>query len=199
MNRRDCLKCLLLPSVAGTLALSRSVLAVDRTDFTEQTLGNNACNSLLSHTIRPLMSPEARPLCESYANKVLLIVNTASKCGFTPQFEGLEILHKRYSAKGFAVLGFPSDDFRQELSSEEEVAEFCELNYGVTFPMFQKIHVTSASAHPLYQDLAAATGTYPRWNFNKYLIDRDGKVITHFGSPVQPLGTQLTSAIETLL
>ncbi len=105
-------------------------------------------------------------MCDAFAGKVLLLVNTASKCGFTPQFESLETLHRRYGERGFAVLGFPSEDFRQELDSEAAVARFCELNYGVSFPMFQKVHVTAADAHPLYQYLAAATGIYPQWNFN---------------------------------
>jgi len=145
------------------------------------------------------MSPEKLTLCDEYAGKVLLIVNTASKCGFTPQFEALETLNQRYADQGFTVLGFPSDNFRQELSTEKEVAEFCELNYGVSFPMFQKINVTAADAHPLYKDLAAATGSYPRWNFNKYLVDRQGTPVEYYGSSVQPLGDQIVAAIEKLL
>lgn len=159
----------------------------------------NSCPELLSHAVRPLMGPEASPLCAAHAGKVLLVVNTASKCGFTPQFESLETLHERYGQQGFEVLGFPSEDFRQELESEEAVAEFCELNYGVSFPMFQKVHVTAGNAHPLYRDLAAATGTYPSWNFNKYLIDRNGKVVGHYGSAVLPTGRQLVGDIEALL
>lgn len=161
--------------------------------------GNNACNSVLSHELRPLMGPTRRPLCEQYADQVLLIVNTASKCGFTPQFEDLEKLHQRYSGKGFQVLGFPSGDFRQELASEAKVAEFCELNYGVTFPMFEKISVTGDQAHPLYRELAKATGSYPRWNFNKYLVDRNGNIIDHYHSGTLPLGRQLIKDIEALL
>ena len=161
--------------------------------------GEKDCSGLLSHAIRPLMGPEASPLCEAHAGKVLLVVNTASKCGFTPQFESLETLHERYGQQGFEVLGFPSEDFRQELDSEEAVAEFCELNYGVSFPMFQKVHVTADNAHPLYRDLAAATGSYPSWNFNKYLVDRNGKVVAHYGSSVLPTGRQLVSDIEALL
>lgn len=157
------------------------------------------CAALLNHAVRPLMGPQASPLCTEYGGKVLLIVNTASKCGFTPQFESLEALHERYGKQGFEVLGFPSEDFRQELESEEAVAEFCELNYGVSFPMFQKVHVTKPDAHPLYHDLAAATGNYPGWNFNKYLVDRDGKVVAHYGSSVLPTGAQLVKDIEALL
>lgn len=170
-----------------------------QTDTSTQAASGTVCAPLLNHSVRPLMGPEASPLCDQHAGKVLLIVNTASKCGFTPQFKSLEALHKKYGEQGFEVLGFPSDDFRQELDSEEAVAEFCELNYGVSFPMFQKVHVRSADAHPIYQDLAAATGNYPGWNFNKYLVDRDGRIIEHFGSSVLPMGNQLTSAIEALL
>jgi len=97
------------------------------------------------------------------------------------------------------VLGFPSGDFRQELSSEEAVAQFCELNYGVTFPMFEKINVTGQSAHPLYKDLAQMTGAEPRWNFNKYLIDRNGQAIAYYPSGAQPLGDQMIKDIEALL
>lgn len=165
----------------------------------DQSTDNNTCHPLLRHRLRPLMSPQEQSLCEAHAGKVLLIVNTASKCGFTPQFKSLETLNQRYASSGFAVLGFPSDDFRQELGTEQEVAEFCELNYGVTFPMYQKIAVSAGGAHPLYQDLAAATGQFPGWNFNKYLIDRQGQAIAHYGSGVLPLGNRMISAIESLL
>jgi len=145
------------------------------------------------------MSPEARSLCDFYQDKVLLIVNTASRCGFTPQFAQLEELHQRYFDQGLRVLGFPSGDFRQELDSEAQVAQFCELNYGVSFDMFQKISVSADKAHPLYRQLAIATGKYPNWNFNKYLVDRRGNAVEHYGSSVLPLGDRLLSDIEALL
>lgn len=157
------------------------------------------CPALLSYRLRPLMGPTEQALCESHAGKVLLVVNTASRCGFTPQFAALESLSQRYGQQGFEVLGFPSDDFRQEPGSEAEVAEFCELNYGVTFPMYQKVHVRGGDAHPFYRDLAETTGQSPRWNFNKYLIDRQGTVVQHYDSAVKPLGDQLVNAIEALL
>ncbi len=177
------------PAIAGTFS---SWAIGDNTS-------NSACNDLLSHELRPLMGPERRPLCERFNNQVLLIVNTASKCGFTPQFDDLEKLHQRYSADGFQVLGFPSGDFRQELESEEEVAQFCELNYGVTFPMFEKISVAGENAHPLYQQLAEATGSYPRWNFNKYLVNRNGEVMAHYNSGEMPMGQRMVADIEALL
>jgi len=157
------------------------------------------CSPVLKHTIRPLMGAEAVTLCEAYAGQVLLIVNTASKCGFTHQFDELEALYQRYQARGFQVLGFPSDDFRQELDTEQAVAEFCQLNYGVTFPMFQKLGVTAQTAHPLFRDLAAASGEFPAWNFNKYLVSRKGEVKSMYASSVRPLGHKLVGDLEALL
>lgn len=157
------------------------------------------CPALLSHSLRPLMQPEATRLCDEHAGKVLLLVNTASQCGFTPQFRTLNALHRKYADRGFEVLGFPSGDFRQELESEADVARFCELNYGVDFAMYQKVHVTGKQAHPLFGQLAEQTGTYPRWNFNKYLIARDGTPVAHYDSIVQPTADELIKAIEALL
>ena len=179
----------LLAALAG---LSRTAAASDEAL-------RPACAPLLSHPLRPLAGSEAQPLCERFADQVLLFVNTASKCGFTPQFDGLDTLHERYRERGFSVLGFPSDDFRQELASEAAVAQFCELNYGVDFPMFQKVGVRGDGAHPLYRELAASGGGEPNWNFNKYLVSRDGVVIGRYGSGEQPLGDRLVTDIEALL
>ena len=183
--------------VGSGAALLRSAQA--ETQASNTSTDNNACNSLLSYEFRRLMGPEKHPLCDQFANQVLLVVNTASKCGFTPQFEDLEKLNAKYSDRGFTVLGFPSGDFRQELSTEEEVAQFCELNYGVTFPMFEKIHVTGDQAHPFYRQLAELTGSSPSWNFNKYLIDRNGVPIGHYNSSVLPMGDDMINDIESLL
>jgi len=160
---------------------------------------DNGCAPLLAHEVRPLTGSESGTLCERFSNEVLLIVNTASHCGFTPQFEALETLHRRYGERGLRVLGFPSDDFRQELEDEGEIASFCRLNYGVSFPMFGKIGVTGADAHPLYRDLSAATGRAPSWNFNKYLVDRTGRVLAHYGAGEQPLGERLIRDVEAAL
>ena len=157
------------------------------------------CAPLLGHAPRPLAGDAAGTLCERFSGEVLLIVNTASRCGFTPQFEALETLHRRYAGRGLRVLGFPSDDFRQELEDEADVAAFCRLNYGVTFPMFGKVHVRGAGAHPLYRDLAAAADGPPRWNFNKYLVDRAGRVRARFDSAEPPLGERVVAAVEALL
>lgn len=158
------------------------------------------CSSeLLDRELRPLAGKTPTSLCQ-YQGKVLLMVNVASKCGFTPQYEGLEALHERLAPRGFAVLGFPSNDFLgQEPGSEEEIQEFCTLTYGVKFPMFEKMHVKGEHADPLYQALRAATGTAPGWNFHKYLVDRDGRVVANFPSRTTPDDPELLARIEALL
>jgi glutathione peroxidase len=152
---------------------------------------------LLDLSYRPLAGKGEVNLQQQYGGKVLLVVNTASKCGFTPQYEGLEALQKKYAARGFSVLGFPSNDFKgQEPGDEAEIQEFCTLTYGVKFPMFQKVQVTGAGATPLYQRLTQATGVAPGWNFHKYLIARDGRVVAQFPSKVKPDDAALVAAIE---
>ena len=139
-------------------------------------------------------------VCQAYGGKVILVVNTASQCGYTPQYEGLEKIYQRYKDRGLVVLGFPSEDFGgQELAKEEDIAEFCKANFGVSFPMFGKSAVKGREANPLFRTLAQKTGQEPGWNFNKYLVGRDGKVLAHFGSDVKPDGPKLESAIEAAL
>jgi len=138
-------------------------------------------------------------LCE-FRGKVLLIVNTASECGYTPQYAGLERLYRRYRDRGLVVLGFPANDFGgQEPGSNRQISEFCLVNYGVSFPMFAKTAVVGADANPLYRDLAAHTGKPPHWNFHKYLIDRAGEPVAAFTSSVDPEDAALTAQIERLL
>lgn len=150
--------------------------------------------------LRPLAGREPVALQEAYGGKVLLLVNTASKCGFTPQYEGLEALHQRYGGQGFAVLGFPSGDFmNQEFEDEEEIAEFCTLTYGVKFPMFERVSVKGGQATELFQRLAQATGNAPGWNFHKYLVNRQGEVVADFGSRTRPEDASITTAIEAEL
>ncbi|WP_397606758.1 glutathione peroxidase [Silanimonas sp.] len=152
---------------------------------------------VLNHEFRRLAGEDRVNLAQAYAGQVLLVVNTASKCGLTPQYEGLEALHQKYSAQGFAVLGFPSNDFMgQEPGSETEIQEFCTLTYGVKFPMFEKVVVRGAEATPFYRELAAATGDQPGWNFHKYLIGRDGSVVASFGSRTKPDAPEIVEAIE---
>lgn len=152
---------------------------------------------LLDLEYRPLASRSPVNLAERHAGQVLLVVNTASKCGFTPQYEGLEALQKRYAARGFSVVGFPSNDFRgQEPGDEAQIQEFCTLTYGVEFPMYEKVHVIGEEATPLYRRLAAATGVQPGWNFHKYLVSRDGRVVGNWPSKVEPGDPALVAAIE---
>ena len=126
----------------------------------------------------------------AFAGQVVLVVNTASKCGFAPQFAGLEALHERFHGDGFTVLGFPSNQFKQELSEAEAVAEYCQKNYGVTFPMFATVDVNGRNAHPLYRwlrsEAGGALGSAIKWNFTKFLVGRDGHVIKRYGSNVEP-------------
>ncbi len=154
-----------------------------------------ACPALLQHTFPRLQDEKPQALCQ-YAGKVLLVVNTASYCGFTPQYKGLEALHGRYKDRGLVVLGFPSNDFAQEKSSNQEIADFCENTYGVKFPMFAKSAVRGADANPFFRQLAKDTGRAPSWNFHKYLVGRDGKVVANLGSMTKPEDRALVAAVE---
>jgi glutathione peroxidase len=157
-----------------------------------------ACPAVLQHTFPRLQDEKPQALCQ-YAGKVLLVVNTASFCGFTPQYEGLEALHAKYRDRGLVVLGFPSNDFAQEKGSNKEIADFCENTFGVKFPMFGKSAVRGSDANPLFRQLAAQTGNAPTWNFHKYLIGRDGKVIAHYGSRTRPDDPTLLRTLEQQL
>jgi glutathione peroxidase len=159
------------------------------------------CSELLDAEFRPLAGKDKVRLCDRFEGQVLLVVNTASKCGFTPQYEGLEALHEKYAGQGFSVVGFPSNDFKgQEPGTEAEIQEFCALTYGVKFPMFEKVTVVKGTAVPFYDKLAAqAGGEYPAWNFHKYLVDRDGKVVASFGTRTTPDDAALVAKIEELI
>ena len=160
----------------------------------------HAGQALLDQNYRELAGKRMVNLQKAYSGKVLLVVNTASKCGFTPQFESLEAMHARYKGRGFAVLGFPSNDFMgQDPGSEKQIQEFCTLTYGVKFPMFEKVHVKGADATPLYKRLASETGKAPGWNFHKYLIDRNGRVVANFGSRTAPTDPAFVARVEALL
>lgn len=156
--------------------------------------------SLLDQEFRRLASDDVVNLGETYRGKVILVVNTASKCGNTPQYDGLEKLYDEYQDDGLVVLGFPSNDFfGQEPGTEEEIQEFCRLTYGVRFPMFEKVTVKEGEAHPFFEQLAAAAGTYPTWNFHKYLIGRDGQLVAEFSPRTQPYDDKLVSSIKGAL
>jgi glutathione peroxidase len=156
------------------------------------------CPAMLNHKFSSLMD-EPVSLCQ-FAGKVVLIVNTASECGYTPQYDGLEKLYRRYRDKGFVVLGFPANDFGgQEPGTNKEIKQFCEVNYGITFPVFAKTSVVGAKANPLFRELTLKTGKPPRWNFHKYLLDKKGQPVAAFESAVEPEDRRITSEIEKLL
>lgn len=157
------------------------------------------CPSILDHRFNRLQDEAPQHLC-AYAGSAVLVVNTASYCGFTRQYEGLERLHARYASKGLVVLGFPSNDFgNQEPGGSKEIADLCFNTYGVKFPMFAKTAVVGQNANPLHAALARATGTAPKWNFHKYLIDRSGKVVGEYPSKVTPDDKRLAADIEKAL
>jgi len=157
-----------------------------------------ACPALLQHTFNRLQTGQPQSLCQ-FQGKVLLVVNTASYCGYTHQYEGLEAMYRKYKDRGLVIVGFPSNDFSQEPGTNKEVAEFCRTTYGVDFPQFEKSSVAHLSANPLYTDLAKLTGKRPKWNFYKFVVDRNGKPVATFPSATAPDNPELTTLIEKLL
>ncbi len=158
-----------------------------------------ACPAILKHSFNRLQDEAPQDLCQ-YAGKVLLVVNTASYCGFTGQYEGLEALYARYKDRGLVVLGFPTNDFgKQEPGTDKEIADFCFNTYAVKFPMFSKTVVSGTQRNALYVQLVKESGTTPKWNFYKYLIDRNGRVVDSYNSTTSPESKSLVSAIEKLL
>lgn len=158
-----------------------------------------SCPALLQHRFDRLQDEKPQSLCQ-YSGKVVLVVNTASFCGFTKQYEGLEALHARYQSQGLVVLGFPANDFgSQEPGNNQAIADFCENTFGVKFPMFSKTSVVGRDANPLYRQLAEKTGDHPRWNFHKYLIARDGQTVRSYASGVDPKNPSFVRDIEKFL
>jgi len=197
MMKRGCASCAVaLAVVAGGTGACRSK-APAQTDPGAVLAPLPAVAAVTTFTM-PRLDGTPTPL-SAWSGQVLLVVNTASECGFTPQYEGLEALHERYSARGFAVLGFPANDFgAQEPGSATEIAAFCKTKYGVTFPMFAKVVTVGPEQSPLYAALAARLGA-PKWNFHKYLIDRHGTPMEAFPSSVDPSSPLLARAIEEAL
>lgn len=156
-----------------------------------------ACPPLLDHQYKTLQGGQIN-LCE-FADRPILVVNTASKCGFTPQFEKLEGLYREYKKRGLMVVGFPSNDFRQELATNQEIGEFCLLTYNVEFPMVEKSSVTGPGADLLYKQLREVTGEAPKWNFHKYLIAPGGKQVYSFATRVEPDAPEIMSKLKPLL
>ena len=160
---------------------------------------NNTAEDILAHSF-PRLQDDAPQNLQQYKGKVILVVNTASYCGFTKQYEGLEALYAKYQSKGLVVLGFPSNDFgKQEPGSSKEIADFCYNTYGVKFPMMAKTSVQGDGVNPFYAQLIKATGVTPKWNFYKYLIDRNGKVMSAYVSKVTPEDKKLVADVEKAL
>ena len=158
-----------------------------------------SCSPLLNHTFPRLQDEAPQSLCQ-YQGKVILVVNTASYCGFTSQYDGLEKIYAKYKDQGLVILGFPSNDFgQQEPGSNKEIADFCKNTYDVKFPMFAKSVVSGSNPNPLFKMLIAKTGTTPKWNFYKYLIDRNGNVVDSYNSTTKPTSNTITNDIEKLL
>jgi len=160
--------------------------------------GSASCPRVLQHTLLRLQDEKPQNLCQ-YAGQVVVVVNTASFCGFTPQYKGLEALYAKYKDQGLVVLGFPSNDFSQEPESNGKIADFCENTFGVKFPMFVKTTVRGNDAIPLFKQLADQTGTTPKWNFYKYVISRDGQRIKSFSSMTGPQDKSFVQEIEKQL
>ena len=158
-----------------------------------------ACPALLQHRFDRLQDEKPQSLCQ-YSGHVVLVVNTASFCGFTSQYEGLEALYAKYKSQGLVVLGFPANDFgRQEPGNNQAIADFCENTFGVKFPMFSKTSVVGREANPLYKQLAQKTGETPQWNFHKYLIGRDGQAVRSYPSTLDPKNPTFVRDIERFL
>ena len=161
--------------------------------------GAAVCPLLLDHAFPELVSGKPVSLCQ-YRGKVLMVVNTASECGFTPQYEQLEALHRRLGPRGLVIVGFPSNDFgQQERASNKAIADFCKLNYGVSFPMFERTEVTGPRANPFHAQLARRSGTAPGWNFHKYVVDRSGNRVQSFATTTRPDDPKLVRELERLL
>jgi glutathione peroxidase len=158
----------------------------------------SGCPALLQQNVLRLQDEKPQSLCQ-YAGKVVVVVNTASFCGFTSQYEGLEALHSKYKDKGLVVLGFPSNDFSQETGSNKQIADFCENTFGVKFPMFTKTSVSGKDASPFFKQLSAKSGTAPKWNFYKYVISRNGQNVESFNSMADPKSKSFIAAIEKQL
>jgi glutathione peroxidase len=168
------------------------------TNATNAANTNPSCPSILQHTVARLQDEKEISLCQ-YSGQVVLIVNTASYCGFTPQYKGLESLYDQYKSKGLVVLGFPSNDFSQEPDNNHQIADFCENTFGVKFPMFTKTSVKGSNASPLFKQLAQRTQTTPKWNFYKYLISKDGQTIKSFSSMTSPDDKSFIAEIQKQL
>lgn len=186
---------LLLASFIAILLVSFASPAFS--DTTASNSKKTSCDSMLAFETKRLHSKKTVDFCEKFNNKVLLVVNTASQCGFTHQFEELESLYQKYKDQGLEIVGFPSNDFRQEYSSEEQTASLCFKNFGVTFTMVSTSAVTGKYQNEFFKALTERTGVEPSWNFNKFLISKDLGTVKHFKSSEAPLNSSLENWIQT--
>ena len=188
-----------LTFTACVLGLSLGTLTSATAQNNKPTANTDAkCPAVLQYTVDRLQDEKPQNLCQ-YAGQVVLVVNTASFCGFTPQYKSLEELYARYKDKGLVVLGFPSNDFSQEPGNNQKIADFCENTYGVKFPMFSKTTVRGADASPLFKQLTQLTDTAPKWNFYKYMISRDGKQVKSYNSATDPLDSKFLAELDKQL
>jgi glutathione peroxidase len=192
------LRALAIGALLGSAALASTSAPAQTPAVGPAPIAASNCPAVLQKTFKKLQDESDQSLCQ-YAGKVILVVNTASFCGYTSQYEGLEALYAKYSSRGLVILGFPSNDFEQEPGNNKEIADFCYNTYGVKFPMFAKTSVVGKNANPLYIDLAKTTNKRPEWNFHKYLLDRNGKPVDSFASVVSPTDRRFVSEIERLL
>ena len=195
------ISCLLLQpfsEYSTAAAASKDSTATSDITSNSSTSPTQNCPAILQHTVERLQDEKQIALCQ-YSGQVVLIVNTASYCGFTPQYKGLEALYDQYKSKGLVVLGFPSNDFSQEPDKNSQIADFCENTFGVKFPMFTKTSVKGAQASPLFKQLAQRTQTAPKWNFYKYLVSRDGQSIKSFNSMTAPDDRAFIAEVEKQL
>ncbi len=199
MNKTRLLPLFIFTAVTSVVASIPALTFADTPAKTAEKAPKDQCPAILDYTLRQLDSEQTVNLCEQYRDKMVLIVNTASHCGFTPQFTGLEKIYQDYKARGFVVIGIPSNDFAQDPGSEKDTAKVCNGDYQVTFPMFEKMHVAKPSASPLYKTLGElAGGEYPAWNFHKYLVYK-GDLVASFPSQVTPEDKKIVSMIDDFL
>lgn len=187
--------------VIAVLMFVALVLSQSRADNSEKKKANTSSQSSVHEFSVETIDGQTKNLAD-YKGKILLIVNTASRCGFTPQYKAMEELYKKYKDRGFEILAFPANNFMgQEPGANEEIKQFCELNYHITFPLFSKISVKGKDIHPLYRFLTEASGHDGpiAWNFNKFLVDGDGKVVARYGSRMEPHSLELVGALEKVL
>ena len=182
----------------AVLSVAPTAWAADPKPASSATGSAAACPAVLRHTVERLQDEKPQNLCQ-YAGQVVVVVNTASYCGFTPQYKSLESLYDKYKDKGLVVLGFPSNDFSQEPGNNQKIADFCENTYGVKFPMFSKTTVRGGDASPLFKQLTQLSDTSPKWNFYKYLISRDGKQVKSYNSNTDPMDKAFLAEVEKLL